>query len=927
MEERVILYSQFNTFPKVFIKKFFPKLLLDDDRDIIEYIERKISDFYRSTLIYLINEMRIEGKLVGSTPELRYEFFNNVLCRNGIILDEIEKRFPEINHRVIVSIQKYLSLIEFVKSKFISDFSELVKHRYIDSITLVPNLNEIKLKVTGDIHNGNGVCVVSYQGQKVVFKKKSPKPNIFIDLLDSRVSEYLAKDIHFIPNFLNKGNYFWEKFIISKPINSKNEAEEYYRRVGYLLGYSYILNISDLHFENLISSNITPVLVDVETIFSISPFDTLANNCATFNIIEKTRNSVLSTGLLPIADSDIVFGGDTSGVLGGTFTGEIKVVVNHNRDDIHIEKKKYQFENQEHLPYFLNQEGEKHYLDAVKYIECIKNGFREIGTFFLKEKRFLKKLYLNNSDIETRILFRNTKDYSLIRQLLISPVYCDKSKVLFEKMSNKLCEYDCDTLIQSERNQLLNMDIPYFNTSIKSCDIRNGETIIWRLKISALNMALKKLEQLSNELIEEQIDLIEFSIRTTQALYSPELQEEYRKYECANVDDSILNKGINELVDIILDNEIYSLKDNSTNWLTLKVTDYDAFELVPMDNSVYEGLAGIAIALSEAYEFVNSSRREKIKCCLSRILTTLLNLYTKIENKSYYVGKLGILSAISRICLITDHRIPDDISKIREQYYLNIEAPQADFLSSFPNEIVAFRNTDTNIENLSQSFVKLKKLAFKNSDYICWDQIEVNNVSLAHGNLGVEIALLFLASKGNRSDALDLFNKARLFENQQKQHKGWIDKRNGKTSANWCHGSTGVLVARLAQLQLNDKYNFLSDSDVIEMEEDVEHAVKQIIEIGFDMTNFSLCHGTSGNLLALSYYSNHIKNSQSKIIKEILDREYKKLHSFGLEKGWMCSFNTKYNVYGLMTGISGILLSTAKYLKKDKSLDILIPNL
>ncbi|MBS8115214.1 DUF4135 domain-containing protein, partial [Streptococcus suis] len=109
--------------------------------------------------------------------------------------------------------------------------------------------------------------------------------------------------------------------------------------------------------------------------------------------------------------SDDVFGGDTSGVLGGTFFGEVKVVVNHNRDDIRIEKKKYQIKNQEHLPYFLNSGGEKHYLNAVEYIEFIKEGFRELGNFFVKEKQYLKNLYLNHSDIQTRILFRNTKDY------------------------------------------------------------------------------------------------------------------------------------------------------------------------------------------------------------------------------------------------------------------------------------------------------------------------------------------------------------------------------------------------------------------------------------------------------------------------------------------------------------------------------------
>ncbi|RRN48042.1 DUF4135 domain-containing protein, partial [Streptococcus suis] len=211
-----ILYNQFNTFQKVVLERYFPELLLEDG-DIIDEIGKKILDYYRPTLIYLINEKRIEGSLVGSTPEIRYDFFNNVLCRKGIILDEIEQRFPEINHRVVLSIQKYLSLVEFVKNTFISDFSELVAKKYINSTCVTPNISDIKLNVTGDIHNGDGVCIVSYRGQKVVLKKKSAKPNILLARLDSRVSAYLDKEIHFIPSFLNKGNYFWEKFVISKP--------------------------------------------------------------------------------------------------------------------------------------------------------------------------------------------------------------------------------------------------------------------------------------------------------------------------------------------------------------------------------------------------------------------------------------------------------------------------------------------------------------------------------------------------------------------------------------------------------------------------------------------------------------------------------------------------------------------------------------
>ena len=60
--------------------------------------------------------------------------------------------------------------------------------------------------------------------------------------------------------------------------------------------------------------------------------------------------------------------------------------------------------------------------------------------------------------------------------------------------------------------------------------------------------------------------------------------------------------GINTLVDTILNNEKCSKLDGSTNWLTLKVTDYDAFKLEPMDLSIYEGISGLSIALCEVYD-------------------------------------------------------------------------------------------------------------------------------------------------------------------------------------------------------------------------------------------------------------------------------------------------------------------------------------
>ncbi len=76
MDQKELLYSQFDVFNKQVIERYLPEVL-DESDDIIQDIEEQISDYYRSTLIYLINEKRIDGSLIGSSPESRYNYFTN----------------------------------------------------------------------------------------------------------------------------------------------------------------------------------------------------------------------------------------------------------------------------------------------------------------------------------------------------------------------------------------------------------------------------------------------------------------------------------------------------------------------------------------------------------------------------------------------------------------------------------------------------------------------------------------------------------------------------------------------------------------------------------------------------------------------------------------------------------------------------------
>ena len=59
-------------------------------------------------------------------------------------------------------------------------------------------------------------------------------------------------------------------------------------------------------------------------------------------------------------------------------------------------------------------------------------------------------------------------------------------------------------------------------------------------------------------------------------------------------------------------------------------------------------------------------------------------------------------------------------------------------------------------------------------------------------------------------DAKKMYEDAKKFDDKQKLDQGWVDKRFSDSNAQWCHGSTGVLISRLAQLKLNQEFKILS---------------------------------------------------------------------------------------------------------------------
>ncbi len=87
-------------------------------------------------------------------------------------------------------------------------------------------------------------------------------------------------------------------FIDHNPCTELAEVRRFYHRQGALLALLYVLDGTDMHYENLIADGDQPVLVDVETLFHPSQQDNgvLGRDPAHTAL----RSSVYRTALLPL---------------------------------------------------------------------------------------------------------------------------------------------------------------------------------------------------------------------------------------------------------------------------------------------------------------------------------------------------------------------------------------------------------------------------------------------------------------------------------------------------------------------------------------------------------------------------------------------------------------------------------------------------
>ncbi|WP_342715402.1 type 2 lanthipeptide synthetase LanM family protein [Bacillus paramycoides] len=865
----------------------------------------------------LIKEIHISkqlGELEGASSESRYNYFNEVMLKDIDFITDILTAYPVLARLLVEKTESYINSHTEALTRYIKDYPLIVQQFGIEGLDLI----DIESN-HGDSHkNGRTVIIFKYNNEKkLVYKPRSMSVDEhFNDLLEwinckERKFDFKA------PKTKNCGIYGWQEFIDHKPCENLEQVELFYYRQGGYLALLYLLRSKDFHHENLIAHGSHPVLIDLETLFDnvirFQDYDPILDD-----ISSDYHDSVLGSAMLPFnfakrKGMDLDFS-----ALGTIEEGEIAEfsknysIDNENTDEIRLIEVPVVAEKKANLPVYNNNS-----IHSDKYIKIIESGFRTLYTFFLRNKKQLTSItgpiYKFKND-EIRHVFRGTNLYTNFIACGTHPDYLQDGlsrnrlfDILWIDVKN---EERYRKFTHSECNDLLNQDVPYFTFEFGGRDLKNskGDVITNFYNKTSLSLVLERCKELSLNDCRRQQRYIRMSLSTlnkdrgegmTKPTPGGEGDFEHIAFleEATKIGEEIANHIKNPKHEGKINNFAMSIDKNSEN---------GGVNLSPLDEGIYDGLAGLALFFAQlAYE-INDDSYKKLAEDIFDYSHKISDYNMKKNNISAYTGLGGIVYTAAYFHLLWGD---NKYKKIVFEYLKLIDdrigsSPSHDYLTGEAGALLLCLRIYKNFSHKEALLTAIRCGEYLFKSLSIEGEIENLLAGMSHGASGYAWPLMLLGYETGDNKFISIANSLIKYENTlfDKESRNWIDLRpNVKAKTNsfyWCHGAPGIALARGHMLSLVSDQNFGQHT----LKEDLQIAIETTLENGFH-SNHCLCHGDLGNIDILLTIAKN--GSDKELLKKVLNKGYGILEQ-GKKMGWMNGIDKRSEMYGFMLGLSGI---------------------
>jgi type 2 lantibiotic biosynthesis protein LanM len=871
------------------------------------------------TMVLELQLARQQGQLSGETPEERFRSFVARL-RNPEIALALLRQYPVVARAVVETLDRWVMVGLELLERLAGDWTDL---RALFSPDAEPGaLVELRTGL-GDFHRG-GRTVTLFRfesGLRLIYKPKS----LGVEAAFQNLLRWTGQK-GFEPGFrtlclLDRGMYGWVELIEASSCTDEAAVRRFYQRQGGYLALLWLLDATDLHWENLIASGEHPVLVDLETLFvpRQRELGIMADEERVGRVLEKT---VLATGLLPSrvwADRGGE-GVDLSGLAGtgGQAAPSMLRAEHPGTDEMRFELLPVEIPAGDNLPTLNGATA-----GVSQYMDEVVDGFTRMARLFLEHRQEMAAPggpLDAFADTEVRIIVRPTRNYGLLffesfHAYAVGDAL-DRDRMLDRLWLSAREHPVTERVVSAERRDLLRGDIPMFTSRPGTRDMwsSDGERYADVQPDSGLERVLRRLQRLDEAELALQAWLVHNS------LASIELgQGRHAQYDFGEADPPSREDLLAAAVEVGERLSAIALRGpRDAHWFAAQMTGSSRkWTLQPARLDLHLGLPGIILFLAWLGELTGETRfTDLARAALVTLRDQIAQGREIPSNIGAYAGWGGLVWVLTHLGVLWgDEELLAEAERIaHEEIPPGIPADESnDLIAGASGSLIALltlhevRPSDRLLATAVQCGERLLARARPMERGLGWDLKVAGPTPLAglsHGVAGIAWPLLRLAAKTGdrrfRETALAALEYERSLYNPEKRN--WPDLREGAILEDatepyfmwaWCHGAPGVGLGRLAGLP------YLDD---VSVREEIEIAVASTIENGFGRSH-CLCHGDLGNLEVVTLAAERLGRPDwalraGRIAGGILA---------GIrESGWLFGLPGRAEPPGMMLGLAGI---------------------
>ncbi len=869
---------------------------------VMPYVISSVKRLSQKSLVHALNSR------ISERREIDLETFNQQL--KSQVVGSILTAYPVLTRLLIEHIENTVAYLYKVIFHFAGDVDVLEREfslpgRRIDSVTLG----------LGDPHAaGETVCSIQVGNQALIYKPKSNGEALFYGSLLKLLHEKTQEECFsaHTPSMVSLDGRCWVEKIENLACETEADVALFYRRMGAQVAVIHALNGIDFHYENIIACANSPVMIDLECLFTAAMIDLkvkLPHSGALFKTLKQNSQSIFSSGFVPFSpDADNDFSGLT-----------------HQRQFI-SSKKQLVFEQgfyrlkqvKSHRALVLNSrpvfKGEPQTLQSYKgeLFQGFQTAYDEVMNH---QDAVLELITQYSSELNTRVLIKNTKRYDDFIELMLHPRFmqCMLQRelllaTLWSESNETLAGHD---IPRHEIVDLARANVPYFAIPINSNQLVNAQGVaVAVLDIeSPLESCIRKIRGLSPGDKAYQISILDACLFPVANEALP-LNRRHGAKGGPSLGTQQFFEGAQKIAAVI-DRMCISGEDGDVGWGGLNTHPKSRRKYIsPMGNGLYDGMGGLAVfylslfKVSGLQEYLD--RTDEIVCSMDRshghfdsdmTLSAYFGLASYIYvlvNYQQVTGREIYRTAIDELLL----KLGTFPRKGDEFDFLNGWCGAATLLVNL-YRLEARESLLPLIERFSEAI---------QAELFCEEGVFFHSSTRAplltgfsHGISGVLYALGKVYDITRDSALAVLIAKLLRGENHHTAQGFWLDLRdpsNPGCMTKWCHGDAGILLSRL--FLRNALGDTLGAEIKVLIERDIATCEHNIWCHGLG-AGYSLCHGDFGNLICLLDLYRSIGSSKG--IERVERALGEAAHNFFKE-----DFLDQNSVpdLGLMLGISGV---------------------